>query len=101
MEPKSQSKLSNLRECYICGSRYNLEIHHIFFGNPNRNFSDEDGMWCYLCSECHRGTYGVHGKKGERNNDYLKRRAQMKWEKAYGDTEAFIERYGRSYLIDD
>lgn len=98
MEPQSRSLLSTKKECYICLSQSNLEVHHIFFGDPNRNRSDEDGAWCYLCHDCHRGTYGVHGKEGKSNNEYLKKRAQRKWEAAYGSREVFRERYGKSWL---
>ncbi len=80
--------------CNNCGSPFNLERHHCIFGTANRKKAEEDGLWVWLCHDCH---HGVHN-----GNNWLKemlqKEAQEYWEEEYGDRDAFIKRYGRSYL---
>ena len=81
------------KRCYVCGSRNNLHLHHIWFGK-NRNNADKDGLTCYLCWDHHEGTYGVHGKYGSDLNSQLKKIAQDRWCKNYEkDPSDFIDRY--------
>lgn len=82
--------------CEVCrnpifGTRH---LHHIFEGTANRKKSDEDGMTCYLHPCCHRF---IH-ERSPRSLLTLKQRGQRVWEQTYGDREAFIKRYGKSYL---
>lgn len=105
-----QSIIQNDRtRCYLCGRNGNgdpLEEHHIFFGNPNRQHSEEDGLKVMLCGErCHRnGKWSAH--RCDETNRRLKRKAQHVWEltrRLDGMTpeearEAFIARYGKSEL---
>lgn len=66
----------------------------MFFGNPNRKHSEEDGLWVFLCDEHHRGNVSVHFN---RNMDLkLKQYAQYKYEETH-TREEFIQRYGKSY----
>ena len=93
------SIIDNEKRCHVCGSMKDLELHHIFYGVSNRPKSTEDGLTCWLCAECHRGRWGVHGYDGYDLNTSLKREAQRAWMKVYGKTtEDFIERYGKSYI---
>lgn len=90
-----RSIISNAKKCYICGSTLNLEKHHCLFGTANRKKADLDGLWVWLCHDCH---HGVHNQ-----NVYAKRslqmRAQRRWEEEKGKSTAqFIDRYGKSYL---
>nr|DAR12004.1 MAG TPA: Recombination enhancement function protein nuclease, DNase, HYDROLASE.4A [Bacteriophage sp.] len=95
--------------CFLCERNGNgdpLECHHIFFGTPNRQHSDEDGLVVWLCGErCHRtGKNAAH--RDAFVNRYLKREAQNVWElekRKKGMTpeearKAFISRYGKSEL---
>lgn len=89
-----RSIISNSKRCYVCGSDYQLEKHHTIFGTANRTKADKDGLWVYLC---HRDHQAIH------NQDIWEKRAlqeisQTKWEEKYGNREAFIKRYGKSYL---
>ena len=87
------------RSCFFCGSEVNLERHHCLHGTANRRRAEEDGLWTYLCPECHRGTDGVHGKNGHDKDLTLKKAAEYQWMKLYGKTkEDFIKRYGKNYL---
>ena len=87
-----------------------LETHHIIFGYGRRKISDREGLVVALCGFHHRGTEGVHGKKGEALNYTLKEIAQETWEANYKKTypyekhadeaarEAWIRMMGRNYL---
>ena len=80
--------------CFVCG-RYGTEIHHVFFGNPNRKLSDKYGLVIGLCYEHHRGNSGVHHN---RELDLkMKRMAQKVFEQAYPERE-FLAVFGRNYL---
>lgn len=100
-KPKSKSLFSDERICIKCGSPY-VEVHHIFNG-ANRNKSDEEGCWCYLCTRCHRtSNKAVHRNSKEMRG--LKRLCQQKWETRYRENnsddsrEAFIRTFRKSYL---
>ena len=92
-----KSIISNERKCYKCDSTYNLHQHHIFEGR-NRNNSEKDGCWIYLCYEHHNGSdEGIHFDKTF--DLKTKKLAEKLWLKFYKKTkEDFITRYGRNYL---
>lgn len=87
----------NLRICYLCGAVNNIEVHHCIHGTAGRKLATKYHLLVGLCSECHRGTYGVHGKYGHEKDLILKRVAQESFEKKYSRVK-FIEVFGRSYL---
>ena len=93
METRKKSIIDNERRCHICGSTDNLHKHHVIYGWANRKLSDEDGLWLYLCMECHMNLhdYGIH------NRD-LQIEAEEKWIQTYGTEEEFRKRYGKSYF---
>lgn len=89
-----ESNICEDMKCFICGTPFNLERHHVFFGTANRKKAEEDGMWVWLCHDCH---FGIHNGNNWAKED-LQRFAQECWEGEFGDREAFIKRYGRNYL---
>ena len=91
-----KSIMQDERRCYICGSPYWTELHHIFFGK-NRKNSDKHGFTCWLCEAHHRGTYGVHGREGKFIDEKLKRECQAKYELTHS-REDFIKIIGKNYL---
>ena len=94
----TKSIINNNKVCYICGTIYNLHLHHIIFGQ-NRKKADQDGLVVYLCREHHEGTNGVHGKNGHLLDIKLKQIAERHWLKHNNSTkEDFIKRYGKNYL---
>ena len=94
-----KSILQSKKECYICFSTNNLEVHHCFFGSANRKLSEQDGLKVWLCYEHHRGTNGVHGKNGSELNIKLKQIAEKKWIDTYNKSiNEFIKIYGRNFL---
>ena len=73
-----------------------LEKHHIFGGNPNRQLSDDCGLVVELCSKHHRtGKTAVHNDC-ERNLE-LKQYGQRKYEELCSHDE-FMEIFKRNYL---
>lgn len=92
-----KSILQDKKECWYCKTTYNLNLHHIFYGNANRKISDKNGFVVYLCTYHHTGTYGVHGKKGNDRNIELKQICQKKYEENHTRDE-FRQLIGRSYL---
>ncbi len=90
--PKS-TKYSTVRT-----KKYN-ERYECIFGRAYRMKSIKDGLIVFLTEEEHRGTFGVHGKKGSKFDKYLKRTAEKAWMNYYKKTEEdFIKRYGQNYL---
>ena len=71
---------NDLETCYLCGSTDNVELHHCIHGNKEkRKLSTQHHLVVGLCSTCHRGCKGVHGKNGQYNDLYLKSVAQEAW----------------------
>lgn len=83
--------------CFACGRRKPTEYHHILFGHGLRPIADREGLTCYLCAECHRGTYGVHGREGNTLNRKLKAIAQKRWEFLHSHEE-WMAMIGRNYI---
>lgn len=73
-----KSILQEEKRCYICGLYSPVEEHHIYFGNPNRRISEENGFKVWLCAEHHRGIIGVHGKLGHSLDLKLKETCEKK-----------------------
>lgn len=85
----------DMEHCIICGSPY-IQIHHCFFGNPNRKNSDKYGLVVPLCQEHHTGRNGVHF---DRQLDlYIKGIAQNAFEEKVGSRLEFMKIFGRSWL---
>lgn len=94
--------------CEICG-RNDECTHHLIFG-ANRRLADEDGLTIRLCNSCHnmavKQSERVHGNIIAEN--LSKKLGQALWEREYiakyeadiqiEAREAFMKRYGRSYL---
>lgn len=90
------SILQNRRECYITGDTAGLHKHHIYFGNPNRKISEQNGFWVWLRFDWHNGaSYGVHFNRGLDLS--LKRECQEKYEETHS-REEFILLIGKNYL---
>lgn len=82
-------------ECAVCASPY-VQIHHIMYGSANRKLADHYGLTIPLCQEHHTGQQGVHFNKEMDIN--LKKLAQEKFDKVYGDKYTFFEVFGKNYL---
>lgn len=65
--------------CPNCGRRA-TELHHMVFRSQVKALQNCKLNFIYLCSECHRGTNGVHGKNGHKLDQKLKLLFQNKLE---------------------
>jgi hypothetical protein len=81
--------------CIFCGSRMNLERHHVLGGVANRPLSEKYGLWVWLCHEHHTGKNGAQYVRGK--GDELKRAAQIHFEAKYGH-EAWMQTFRKNYL---
>ena len=81
--------------CFECKMAIGTEDHHLIPGNPQRKYCEADGLKVRMCRECHDF---IHSSKGSSKLLEYRRLGQTKWEAVYGDREAFIKRYGRSWL---
>ena len=90
------SIMQDTRECYITGDTQGLHKHHIYFGNPGRRISEENGFWAWLRYDWHNGArYGVHQDRAL--DIRLKRECQERFEESH-TREQFIQLIGRNYL---
>lgn len=93
-----KSIIDDNKQCFVCGSKNNLHLHHILFGK-NRSKADKDGLTVYLCYAHHEGTKGVHGRDGFELDNRLKKIAEQQWIEYYNKSiDDFIKRYGRNYI---
>lgn len=84
------SKISNEWRCYICGSPYDLDLHHCLHGSYKR-LAEEDSLYVALCRSCHSKLHNT----GFKDKD-LKRDAQNAFIK-YHSREEFLIRYGKYF----
>lgn len=85
----------DLSYCFICGSRRNLELHHVFNASNKKN-SEKYGMLVRLCHNHHNEKpYGAHHNIETRR--YLQQKGQKAFEEAYPDLD-FLSIFGRNYI---
>lgn len=84
------------KKCLICGTNYNLHLHHIFAGHANRKISDKYGFTVWLCGYHHNlSKEGVHYNH---SLDFaIKRSCQAKFELNHTRKE-FMDLIGKNYL---
>lgn len=79
--------------CFICGRICQTHKHHIF-GAYNRKRAERDGLFLYLCPECHRKVHADFSL-----NVRLKEMGEVAWidtnQKKISD---FITEYGKNYI---
>lgn len=91
------SIITNDKKCYVCGSTFGIERHHIMFGTSGRKKSEMYGLTVMLCQEHHRGTFGVHGKNGTELNKKLKTEAQRAFEEHHSH-EDWMNIFHKNYI---
>ena len=88
----SKSILQSEKECFITGSRVDLDRHHVFAGS-RRKASEKFGCWVWL-------RHDIHMELHDRNkalDKMLRRTCQERFEEIYSHQE-FMEAFGKSYL---
>jgi len=95
MDKKVYSAVSDRANgsCELCGRNGNLELHHILRRKVVATFSN----CIMLCSECHRGTNGIHGKNGHELDFKLKLELQKKYTENYPTMDLKTLMGGRFY----
>ncbi len=84
--------------CYLCGSPYQLETHHVF-NQAYKKKSEKYGFLLTLCNACHTGRRdSVHNNAELRKR--LKAEAQAEYEKTHTRAE-FIAEFGKNYREDE
>lgn len=90
--------------CFLCGKHAFLEKHHIF-GGPNRKLSEQDGLFVYLCHQCHNEPpYGVHFNKARMDSlraigqDWYEQKQITEGMNPEEARAAFMARYGKNYI---
>lgn len=91
-----KSVFQDEKVCFVCGTTHDIEEHHIIYGTSNRKISEKYGLKVYLCRHHHTGNRGVHFNKDL--DLKLKVMAQEYYEAHYGNRNAFINAFGRSYI---
>ena len=71
--------MNDIHWCFVCGQRA-TELHHRVYRSECKPLEHCKINQIYLCREHHRGTYGVHGKYGDKLNKKLKLEFQNKLE---------------------
>lgn len=92
----AKSIMQKEKQCYVCGTTYDIHEHHIFFGTANRKNSEKHGFKVYLCGTHHNlSSEGVHFNR--RLDLRLKRECQAKFEQTH-TREEFMGIIGKNYL---
>lgn len=92
----ARSIIQTEKECYVCGTTYNLHEHHCIYGTANRKQSEKYGLKVWLCLEHHTGQRGVHHNKDL--DTQLKKLAQTRFEAEYGQNIRFRDVFGKNYI---
>lgn len=89
----SKSIMQDKEECYISGSRINLDKHHCIHGGANRKLADKYGLWVWLRHDIHMQ---LHDRDKELDRQ-LEQDAQRAFEKKYSH-EMWMALFRKNYL---
>lgn len=91
-----KSIISNEKKCWICGKTYDLDKHHIY-GAGNRNISERNGFWIYLCKEHHNmSDNSVHFNAKMRHK--IQKFCQIKYESLGHTRQEFMNLIGENFI---
>lgn len=91
-----KSILQTNKQCYVCGTTYDLHSHHCIHGLANRKLSEKYGLKVWLCGRHHDlSNDGVHSNA--ELDLAIKQEAQRKFEEVYPELN-FRQIFGRNYL---
>ena len=94
---RDKSIMQDSKRCFVTGAVSGLDCHHIYFGNPNRRISDEQGFWVWLRHDIHMKLHSRQ-KPFHMLDTQLKMQCQMEFEGRGGKRAEFMRLIGRSYL---
>lgn len=88
--------VEDLKHCLVCGTSFNIHIHHCIYGSANRKKSEKYGLIVPLCAKHHNmSNEGVHFNK--ELDMKLKQLAQKRFMEVYPN-ENFLDIFKRNYL---
>lgn len=88
--------VEDLKHCLVCGTSFNIHIHHCIYGSANRKKSEKYGLIVPLCAKHHNmSNEGVHFNK--ELDMKLKQLAQKRFMEVYPDKN-FLDIFKRNYL---
>lgn len=88
--------VEDLKHCLVCGTSFNIHIHHCIYGSANRKKSEKYGLIVPLCAKHHNmSNAGVHFNK--ELDMKLKQLAQKRFMEVYPN-ENFLDIFKRNYL---
>ena len=88
----TDSILQTKRECYITGSRRDLDLHHVYAGS-RRKLSDKWGCVVWLRHDIHMDLHQRNTALDRR----IQRECQERFEEIHGH-DTFMRVFGKSYL---
>ena len=87
-------------QCYFCGKKFGLCRHHCLHGTGDRKKADEDGLWVWLCNDCHRKLHdkGEHDKELQAlaQRTYIKEQMKIGYPEDAAK-EIYFKRYMKFY----
>lgn len=86
-----KSILQDNRECFICHTTQNLDVHHCIHGTANRRLADKWGLTIYLCRIHHNQVHEDNALDTQ-----IKKMAQLGFELKYGH-QKWMEVFGKNY----
>lgn len=88
--------VEDLKHCLVCGTSFNIHIHHCIYGSANRKKSEKYGLIVPLCAKHHNmSNEGVHFNK--ELDMKLKQLAQKRFMEIYPN-QNFLDIFKRNYL---
>ena len=88
--------VEDLKHCLVCGTSFNIHIHHCIYGSANRKKSEKYGLIVPLCAKHHNmSNEGVHFNK--ELDMKLKQLAQKRFMEVYPN-QNFLDIFKRNYL---
>lgn len=88
-----ESIIQDEKECFVCFSQRNLELHHCLHGTSNRQNADKYGLTIWLCHEHH----SLLHNKSHVLDLAIQQMAQRAFEQTH-TREEFMKVFGRNYL---
>ncbi len=81
-----------LGNCEICGCYWTLDKHHLLPGTGKRRLAEEDGLYIFICRQCHNA---LHADENEVL--YWRKEGERRYLKDHTFSE-YMDRYGKNYL---
>lgn len=81
------------KQCFVSGSRINLDLHHCMHGGANRKLADKYGLWVWLRHDIHMRLHN----SDKQLDKMLEKAAQEAFEEKYSHEE-WMAVFGKNFL---